>query len=224
MNFVDNYSIFFNKIYNESGYDRFMKLKIFIEDLKLREQYVSHVEKHNNKLINDVVYADAGFDILSPNPNKKDNKYYNGITCYGIGWKDVSPVNKIDFGIKCSSEIILMDKFNVTNSVTTKSYKTGYYIYPRSSLSKTKLRLANSTGIIDAGYRGNLIGMFDIVNMDISNESDDRDYDEIVYPYTRLIQVCAPGLVPIYVDIVSSVEELGEKTLRDNGGFGSTGN
>jgi dUTPase len=43
-----------------------------------------------------------------------------------------------------------------------KSFSTGYYMYPRSSLSKTKLRLANSVGIIDSGYCGFLIGMFDI--------------------------------------------------------------
>ena len=32
----------------------------------------------------------------------------------------------------------------------------GYYLYPRSSISKTPLILANSVGIIDSGYRGNI--------------------------------------------------------------------
>ena len=94
-------------------------------------------------------------------------------------------------------------------------------MYPRSSLSKTKLRLANSTGIIDSGYRGSLIGMFDVVNINCNDEN--KEYDEIVFPYTRMVQICAPGLVPIYVEMVNTVEELGEKTLRNNGGFGSTG-
>ena len=31
-----------------------------------------------------------------------------------------------------------------------------FYVYPRSSISKTPLRMANSVGIIDSGYRGNL--------------------------------------------------------------------
>ena len=29
-----------------------------------------------------------------------------------------------------------------------------YYLFPRSSISKTPLRLANSIGLIDGGYRG----------------------------------------------------------------------
>ena len=36
-----------------------------------------------------------------------------------------------------------------------------YYLYPRSSITKTPLRLANSVGIIDAGYRGNIIACVD---------------------------------------------------------------
>jgi dUTP pyrophosphatase len=86
-------------------------------------------------------------------------------------------------------------------------------MYPRSSLSKTSLRLANSVGIIDSGYRGNLIGMFDLLGIE--------SYE--VNQYDRLVQVCAPGLVPIYVEIVDMLEDLGTHTLRGTGGFGSTG-
>jgi dUTPase len=38
-----------------------------------------------------------------------------------------------------------------------------------------------------------------------------------------MLQICAPSLVPIYVHIVNSVEELGPNTSRGEGGFGSTG-
>ena len=38
-----------------------------------------------------------------------------------------------------------------------------YYMFPRSSISKTPLRLANSVGIIDSGYRGTLIAKVDIL-------------------------------------------------------------
>ena len=42
-------------------------------------------------------------------------------------------------------------------------YYVSYYLYPRSSVStKTPLRLANSVGIIDSGYRGNIKAVFDI--------------------------------------------------------------
>ena len=36
-----------------------------------------------------------------------------------------------------------------------------YFLLPRSSISKTPLRLANSIGLIDAGYRGNLKAAMD---------------------------------------------------------------
>ena len=41
--------------------------------------------------------------------------------------------------------------------------------------------------------------------------------------YTRILQICSPGLFPIYVNIVDNFEDLGPTTLRGEGGFGSTG-
>ncbi len=37
----------------------------------------------------------------------------------------------------------------------------GYFLFPRSSISKTPLRMSNSVGIIDAGYRGHLMAKVD---------------------------------------------------------------
>ena len=84
-----------------------------------------------------------------------------------------------------------------------------YYLYPRSSISKTPLRMANSTGIIDAGYRGNIMVAVDNIN----NE-----------PYTiekgtRLFQICGPTLEPITMDIVDELSN----SERGSNGFGSTG-
>jgi dUTPase len=45
----------------------------------------------------------------------------------------------------------------------------------------------------------------------------------VVEKYDRLLQICAPGLVPIVVEIVNTMEELGSQTERGTGGFGSTG-
>jgi dUTP pyrophosphatase len=104
-----------------------------------------------------------------------------------------------------------------------KVYNTGYYMYPRSSLSKTQLRLANSTGIIDAGYRGHLMAMFDVVNIDESVNNPDRIADYFGEKFDRYIQICAPGLVPILVEVVNDVSQLGEETERGSGGFGSSG-
>jgi dUTPase len=74
------------------------------------------------------------------------------------------------------------------------------------------LRLANCTGIIDAGYRGNLIGMFDCISTSYTSDQ-----------LSRLLQICAPNLMPIFVEIVDSIEALGPNTSRGTGGIGSTG-
>lgn len=84
------------------------------------------------------------------------------------------------------------------------------------------MRLANSVGIIDAGYRGNIIGMFDVVNID-NSYNEDKGADYYAKSYDRLVQICAPGLVPIFVEMVDSIEALGIETERGSGGFGSTG-
>ncbi len=85
----------------------------------------------------------------------------------------------------------------------------GYYLYPRSSISKTPLRLANSVGIIDNGYRGSIMA-----------KVDNRGTE----PYTvkrgeRLFQLCHPSLLPLTVHLV---EHVNMETERGAGGFGST--
>jgi dUTPase len=96
----------------------------------------------------------------------------------------------------------------------------GYYLYPRSSIVKTSLRLANSVGIIDSGYRGELIAVVD--KHDSSNDwktvlkRDCKQYD-------RLFQICSGDLSPFLVEIVENENDLGLITERGCGGFGSTG-
>jgi dUTPase len=68
-------------------------------------------------------------------------------------------------------------------------------------------------GIIDSGYRGDLIGAFDC-------GSSGSQY--VVLKQDKLVQICAPGLVPIIVELVDSLQELGD-TARGECGFGSTG-
>ena len=84
-----------------------------------------------------------------------------------------------------------------------------YYLLPRSSISKTPLRLANSIGLIDGGYRGELMAMCDNIKTD---------------PYTvekgqRLFQIVACDSSPITYELVDDLSE----TSRGSGGFGSTG-
>jgi dUTP pyrophosphatase len=85
-----------------------------------------------------------------------------------------------------------------------------YMLLPRSSISKTHMRLANSVGLIDAGYRGVLMAAVDV----------NRRFD--IHPGDRYFQLVRPDLLPW--TIVHIVEEIpGGPTLRGEGGFGSTG-
>lgn len=84
-----------------------------------------------------------------------------------------------------------------------------YMLYPRSSIYKSKLRLANSVGIIDSGYRGHICAAFDVYE------------PTTIDKYNRYIQLCSPDLKPFLVDIVNTIDIM---TLRGSNGFGSTGN
>jgi dUTP pyrophosphatase len=86
----------------------------------------------------------------------------------------------------------------------------GYYLYPRSSISKLPLRLKNSVGIIDNQYRGNLKAA-------IENTSTTETVE--LKKGERYFQLCHPTLIAMKATIV---EKLGE-TARGAGGFGSTG-
>ncbi len=84
-----------------------------------------------------------------------------------------------------------------------------YLLMPRSSIAKTPLRLCNSIGLIDGGYRGEIMAVVD----NIKKES------YTVEPGQRLFQLVAMDGSPIHFKLV---EELSEST-RGEGGFGSTG-
>jgi dUTP pyrophosphatase len=93
-----------------------------------------------------------------------------------------------------------------------------YMLVPRSSIIKTPLRQANSIGIIDAGYRGNIKAVVDIDHDYVKHCFETRQ--PIIRAGLRLFQIIAPSLTPI--DSVELVDTL-SSTARGNGGFGSTG-
>ena len=83
-----------------------------------------------------------------------------------------------------------------------------YMLVPRSSISKTPLRMSNSIGIIDSGYTGEIMAMVD-------NHSDE------VYKIeagTRIFQIIHPKLKTFKIELVDELDE----TDRNDGGFGST--
>jgi dUTP pyrophosphatase len=127
--------------------------------------------------------TDSGYDLYIPNTM-------------------ILPANSmtmVDLRVRCQLEPV--DSQNIQNI-------HGYYLYPRSSISKTPLRLANSVGIIDFNYRGTL-------KVAVDNRSAE--------PYEikggeRLFQLCMPDLRPFKV-VLGTVNK---NTDRGEGGFGST--
>lgn len=175
-------------------YPSFMLLRIFVENENhlLKMRYIDHITNHNNKILQDPEHIDAGFDLFVP----------CSFNCLNRNDENQIHVNKVNHLIRCSATII-SDRFQ---------HNTGYYLHPRSSIIKTPLRLANSTGIVDSGYRGNIIGAFDC-----------KESHYAINEFDRLIQICAPSLMPIYVELVDNEADLGHETVRGGGGFGSSG-
>ena len=148
----------------------------------LLNKYKNHIETHNASILNDP-FPNSGFDLFVP--KSTDVLNYNA--------------TMISMDVKCEM-------------IDNNGESCGYFMFPRSSLSKTPLMLANHTGIIDSGYRGNLIGAFR--NLNASNYyTVDKD--------VKLLQVCHPSLCPVYVTLVDETEF--SVTSRGTGGFGSTG-
>jgi dUTP pyrophosphatase len=85
-----------------------------------------------------------------------------------------------------------------------------YWLLPRSSISKKGLIMANSVGVIDRTYRGELMGA--VVNV--------RGETVKVARGERLFQIVAPDMGYILKSV--KVDEF-DATARGVGGFGSTG-
>ena len=100
--------------------------------------------------------------------------------------------NKIKLGISCEAE-----------------NGESYFLFPRSSISKTPLRMANSIGLIDGGYRGEIMAVCDNI----------KDFEFKINKGDRLFQLVSADLSAINFKIVNNLSE----TDRGSGGFGSTG-
>jgi len=115
-------------------------------------------------------------------------------------------------------DIFIIEELTINPGETTKIHlgiacenleNKPYLLMPRSSISKTPLRLCNSIGLIDAGYRGEIMAAVDNI----------KDSSYTLKKGQRLFQLVGMDGGPIYFDIVDTLTE----TERGEGGFGSTG-
>jgi dUTP pyrophosphatase len=84
-------------------------------------------------------------------------------------------------------------------------------VFPRSSIRNYDLVLSNSVGVIDSGYRGEIMVTFNLKNP----WSDDKVY----HIGNRIAQLV---IMPVPLVQYTEVEELSE-TERNTSGHGSTG-
>jgi dUTP pyrophosphatase len=181
----DLYNQLKQKFFNTSK--NFAILKLHVANPVLAETYNKKVEEHNMNFLQNM-YMDSGFDLFTPTVTEFTQPFVGTM---------------INLDVK--AEMVHCDVD--TNTLNT----CGYYVFPRSSISKTPLMLANHTGIIDSGYRGSLIAAFRLLS----------DTPYTVDANARLVQICHPTLCPIFVIFVE--ESQLSSTVRGGGGFGSTG-
>ncbi len=172
-----------------------LKLRIVSDDPKLHNLYKAAVAKMETKEYLENPHKDSGFDIFTPQEN------------LNIGPGGTKLVN---MEIQCAA--YRRDGWNET------FVPSAFYMYPRSSIYKTNLRLANNTGIIDSGYRGNLMGAFDNISR-VGASFPASQWSQTENAYGRMLQICMPDLSPFKVEIVESLDD----TSRGVGGLGSTG-
>ena len=84
-------------------------------------------------------------------------------------------------------------------------------LFPRSSISKTKMILSNHVGVVDSGYRGEIRFRF---------RKLDTDHGSVYTPGDKIGQLV---VIPYPTIQLEEVAELSDSERMD-GGFGSSGN
>ena len=175
--------------YPSNGYVLLLKT----QNPDLKELYSNQCAKLFTEKHIENQHKDSGFDLYMP-----DTVFIFPHT-----------TKLIDLDIKCSL-YKTRTGYYYSKEQSSSYIPSPYYIYARSSISKKKLMLANSVGIIDSGYRGNLkAALYNTSSETVKIEAGER-----------LLQICLPHLDNNFV--ASIVDEL-DKTIRGEGGIGSTG-
>ena len=150
--------------------------------------------------------------FLKPSDNAKEYYINHSFAYSGDNGLDLFFVNEIiipayetkliDLEISCE-----LRDYNTIIKGSELFRNLGYWLIPRSSISKTPLRMSNSIGLIDSKYRHTL-------KVSIDNFSD---IDYTITKGTKLFQIVAPNLETFDLAIVDNLSE------SDRGsGFGSS--
>lgn len=134
---------------------------------------------------------------------------------------------------------------NIYEEINYIQYRTGIYLepqsefcyfllYPRSSISKYNLQLANSVGVIDTSYRGEVLVRFNYLwqpkDLRTGTHHDSNFFtsrftgvcinEERIYKKgDKIAQLIPSKNIPCNIHVVDTLTN----TKRSSGGFGSTG-
>ena len=89
-------------------------------------------------------------------------------------------------------------------------------IFPRSSLCKYSMAMANCVGVIDSGYRGEITAKFKLGRAKTIHDKNIKERYEIGDRIAQLIVLPYPKVNVMVVDELSATD-------RGIGGYGSTG-
>lgn len=156
-------------------------------------------------------------DISTWVPSISYSRYYKNDHC---SWSKTRKDAVSPFKVRASDsgyDLTLLEKIKTVGDVEFYDTgikvkpKYGYYfqLVPRSSISKTGYMLANSIGIIDRTYLGNII---------VPLIKVDKSAKDLELPL-RIVQIIPTHIVHFEFVEVDNIEE---ETERGTGGFGST--
>jgi dUTP pyrophosphatase len=150
-----------------------------------------------NSLIIDTVFENLVEKYSSVNSNVKGDSGYDLFMPETVAVLPKSQGTLVHLGIKVAM-------------YNEHGQSIGFMLLPRSSTgSKTPLRLSNSVGIIDRGYRGEIMALVD-------NLSDQPFTMKEGERYFQLVPFDGNGVHQVDIGLV-------DETDRGSGGFGSTG-
>ena len=147
-------------------------------------------------------------------------QFYKNHSSYHEGDSGLDLFVPNDIEVKCG-ETVFIDLKIKCEMLNDEKNNLSYYLYPRSSISKTPLILLNSVGIIDAGYRGSIKAAVKYIpsfeDFKLMNSDIQPTYN--IKKGTRLFQICSPDLRELRFKLTNTLSQ----TSRGEGGFGSTG-
>lgn len=156
--------------------------------------------------------GDVGYDVVAAS----EPKIVGSLHCENLNaYKSIDYI-EYDLNIK-------IDGFQPVNSPNDDIYTL---VFPRSSVSRYNLLLANSIGVVDSGFRSTIKVRFKyIVQPEDLLILDDGKIVCLVNPnkiYKNGDKICQLVFQKHFHPSITFVPEL-EQTARNEGGFGSTG-